>query len=746
MATSLLIDGLYPCSGSEGEIWPFVVGPFAPEVPLYADSKLDGELASLRNPMRLDIRGVYFRGQDQERVEGSIRELYLTRRESVQGGHRVRWFVSDSRLFLQKLWVFAEFSARRPVNQFSRVGIGPQRDFAQTPLLAYIPHTQRDASSPASNPRFARGDTDPELHARWTAKQALLWCLQGYFDTLKDANGRPLTIIPGQPGWRPKVVDVGRDNNYPLVHYKTGKPWPLTVAKLLRLSRSRLYVAPDGSYVVGDADPVSLEGLGGYDGGGTPILQDVSRLRPTRTRVYFRTEREVRFDYYERFDVDEGPTVSRNQRDISRTLENVLILPEDVREVATGKVYQRGTVVPIVKACELWNQDPDNPPPAKLNASGKRTGARIRFSLDFIRRNIMSPALATQMTLIPRLYGGKLGSDNVFAARASALYGSYRQVFRIPPAWLDFIESVRLERTAISDPVTGKRAPAPVYMDYFDEYSARYFHYVKAGKRKDLKMGDNHYAWGGALQNVTDFSRLPLAQGIVAPFKISWVNPRQGVFKISALPDLYGHTKRRIASTFDPDKIPEAKAGGLAGTKQLSEMVMSQLFRMSVVVSMTLRTPNDARKLHYIDFGPANTDATGPAHEVIFGATHAGFEWLDSPASGYPASKVINDRQGVAVTGGRLTNEAVIKDAAQAIYEQVSFDHEDRYLGTFAEPGWAEDRMPVGHIGSVSMVHRDGRIETVYSAEQRPQPPTLFERLPQATQNFLSRAEGQPAP
>lgn len=745
MTTSLLIDGLYPCSGSEGEIWPFIVGPFAPEVPLYADSKLDAQLGGVIPPMRLDVKGAYFRGQNKERVSGSIRGLYLTRRESVQDGHRVRWYVSDTRLYLQKLWVFAEFSVRRPVNQFSRVGIGPQRDFAQTPFLAYIPHTQRDKASPASNPRFARGDTDAENHTRWTAKQALLWCLQGFFDTLRDASGAPLDIIPGQPGWRPQVVDAGVDNNYPLTDYKTNKPWPLTVAKLLRLSRSQLFVAPDGTYVVGDATPADLSGLGGYDGGGTPVLQDTSRMRPTRTRVYFRTEREVRFDFYERYDVGQGETIPRGLRDISRGLENVLILPQDVREAATGKVYQRGTVVTVKRACELWNQDPDNPRPALLNRDGKRTGARIRFSLEFIRRNIMSPAMATQMTLIPRLYRGQIGNDSVFGARASALYNSYRQVFRIPPAWLDFVDSIRLERTAISDPVTGKRAPAPVYMDYFNEFSARYFHYVGAGK-KDLKMGENRYAWGGALRNVTDFSRLPLSQGVVAPFKLAWVNQRQGVFKISAFPDLLGHTERRIPSTFDENNIPVTKAGSTLGTNQLSQMVMRQLFRMSIVLSLTLRTPNDARKLHYIDFGPTAPDASGPAHEVIFGATHAGFEWLDAPANGYAATKVISDSRGVAITGGRLTNEAVIEDAAQAVYDQVSFDFEDRYLGTFAEPGWAEDRMPVGHIGSASMVHRDGRIETVYSAEQRPQPPTLFERLPQATQNFLFRLEGQPAP
>ena len=179
-------------------------------------------------------------------------------------------------------------------------------------------------------------------------------------------------------------------------------------------------------------------------------------------------------------------------------------MPQDVRDASSGKTFQRGAPVPIIEALRLWNQDPDNPPPVLLDKRG-RAGPRLRFSLNFIRKNIMSPALATRMTLHPRFANDR---DQVFAARASAIYNSYRRLYRIPPVWLGMIENIRAERTAIQDVISGKRAPSPVYMDYFQELSARYFHYKSSPK--DLKAGLNVRAWTGALENVVDFDQLPL--------------------------------------------------------------------------------------------------------------------------------------------------------------------------------------------------------------------------------------------
>lgn len=738
MSVTLKINGAFACSGSEPTIWPVQVGAQPPEVGLLVHADLDSKLEALANPISLEIGGDFTRGTAAKTFKDSMRGLYLTRREGIEGGHRVRWFITDTRAYLSKLWVFADFSIRRPLNEFNRVGVGPQKDFNQTPKLGYIPHTNRDLGSDDKDPRFAAGNTAPEKHKPWTAKQAILYLLKGWFDTQPD------DILPDRSGWRPVVDDQAPDNGRLLVDFRANRPWPRVMDALLRIARVILYVSPDGSYVLRSADPVSLEGLGGYEGGGTPIKQGAARLRPRRTRVYFRTERELRFNFYESTDVTSTGSVERGTRDVSLTLENVLILPQDVKESSTGKIYQRGTVVPIVKALELWNQDPDNPAPKKLTSKGAVAGD-LKLSLDFIRKHIMSPALATQMTFNPRAFQ----RDSIFSARAATLYQSYRQLFRIPPVWLDLVERMRFDRTAISDPVTGKRAPTPIWMDYFTELSARWF--MRKGVA-DPRAGFNTKAWKGALEDIIDFEKLPLDQGEVAPFLASWVNKRQGVFKVSGLPDLQGFSQRYIPAVFDPQEIPVAYGGSGFKVYQLQQMKYRENWRMSLIITAMLRTPNTASKLYSVDFGPVESDASGPNHEVLFGMTHAGFAWLDRDQVNKRGkveagrSRVKIDGNDVKIEGGVLTNKAVIDDAAKAVFEQVKFDHADRWLGSYATPGWDATRQPVGQISSASLVHRSGRVETVYRAETPPVTPGLWELLPQETQNFLFRIEGAPAP
>lgn len=735
----LLIDGIEAASGSEGNVWPFQVGAFPVYAPLYAHSDLNDYLSDLNanDPINVEIDHVFWNGYDNEQIQGKVTDLYVVARDAVVRGHRSRWWLTDTRHFLSRLWTFEEFSQRRQLNEFTRVGVGVQRFFNQTPKLGYVTFTQRDSASPAEKPKFIQGNAHPESGQPWTAYQAIFYYLTTWFDTQPD------DLIPGFPKWRPQILNLAVDIGYPLVDFKTNQPWPYTMTKLLRLARMTLCLNARGVFVLQNSGVADLSDLGGYDGSERPTVEYKPGKKPRRTRILIRKEMELRLNGREV--PSETTTEERGTQDPSLYLENVLILPQDVKEVATGKVYQRGTIVSIYKACELWNQDPENPPPEILNADGKKTGGRLRFSIEWIRRNISSPSLATQMTFIPRVNG----RDEVFAARASAIYNSFRKVWQVSSLWRDYIESMRLERTAIQSPVTGKRAPAIVAVDHFVEYNARYFHYKSA--TKDVTMGANKHAWKGSLKNVVDFEKLPMSQAELSPFGLSWVNQKLFVFKISELPDLYGNTERIILGTYDPKKIPVCKAGGGgASIWDWSQMGQESQFRLSVIVSATLRTPNDSRKLFHMDFGPVSSDAAGPVQEILFGSTHAGFEWLDEDqtdkAKGEGKKSKVEIVNGqVEITGGRLTNRTIIEDAAKSIYDQVVYDNEDRELGTFASPGWDESRIPIGHIGSAALVHRNGRVETIYQANSPPQPPTIWELLPQSSRNWLFRLEGEPS-
>ena len=63
----LTINGIFPCSGREGQLWPFVSGPFAPEVGILVHSELDKNLEDLANPISLKIEGEFYYGLKKEK-------------------------------------------------------------------------------------------------------------------------------------------------------------------------------------------------------------------------------------------------------------------------------------------------------------------------------------------------------------------------------------------------------------------------------------------------------------------------------------------------------------------------------------------------------------------------------------------------------------------------------------------------------------------------------------------------------
>lgn len=750
--SKVTISGI-AASGRDGQFWPLVTGPQAPEVPFTVHQSLSEKLAVLGNPVNLAIKGVHQVGLDEKRTDITIDGLYLLRKESgLLRGHRYTWVITDIRYAMQNLWVFSSFGERRMLNEFIGFGVGGQEDFNRTSPLAYIPSTQRDLTAPGGSPRFASGSTGVEDHARWTAKQGVLWMLDGFFAT---ELGKRFKAFNGAD--KPEVLDLSQDNKRPLVDFRTNRPWWAVMTKLLRLAHIGMYVDTQGRIVLYDLTPVSLEGLGGYRGGGEPSRQDLSRQRPKSLRVYFHKEVELRFNYAER-DIDASETATTQERadagkrDINLWLENVMVLPQDITDARDGKVWRRGTIISIAQALDLFNNDRDNPPPALMNSEGKVSGS-IAFNFAFLRRHITSPALATKMTLMPRFSNA---TDVVWASRAAAFYQHYRQTFRIAPVWLDMLNSMRLERVAIQDPISGKRAPSPVFMDHFIEYSARYFLYKNSGTEESHPAGQNVLAWEHPYANITDFSVLPLTLAKASPAMLSWVNARQGVFRVGFLPDLYGNTIRRIPATFA--NIPVVAQGGLR-TYLLSEMEYASNWRFSTIISGTLRTPNDHRRMFWIDYDKntqpgTDADAQGPHAELLFTGVNAGVAWLDDnqvDAEGEviaKASRITDGERGrpaVEVQGGALVNPRTLNDAAEALLEDVKFRTRDRETGTYRTPGIdAALDVPRGHVTAVTLQHVDGRIEAVHGANAPTDPPTLWERLPEATRNVLFRLESEP--
>lgn len=739
-------------SGPEGFTWPRQSGALPVVVPVVMHQEASEQLSRKgAEALSAKLDGAFWGGSGEGRVAETIGGIYLWEPVSLERNHRPRWLLTDMRAHLMRLWVFADFSLRRLVNEFKLIQDGPLGDFNRAGRLDYIAHTQLDTSAPDDDPGFAPANATTEGGRAWTAKKAVIYLLQRW---VREYPGRIWPDIPA--GEAPELVDdSGPDNGRNITGFRAAAPWPFVVRKLLRMAHLGLDVTPDRQWRLHSLDPVDLSQLGGVGSAPRLLKGERSRVRARNVRLLMRLEQELRTNYLEGASNadDDAPdaleTVERLRdnpgqavRDIQPTLRNVTILPQDIREVATGRTYRRGTIVTLQKACELYNQDPDNPPPRTYSSKGKPVG-RITFSMDWVRRYIMSSALATLMTFDARVNRSR---DDVYGARAAAFYGDTRQLFQLPIAWLDFIETIRAESVEIQDPVTGRRAMSSVYMDHFMERSARWFGtagVTDSGRR----AGENRYAWGGALRGVTDFDQLPLDQAQAAPYQVSWVDKAQGLFRVHALPDLYGHTIRLIPSLFDEAAIPLTSLGS-GNQWQLEQMRWAAAFRLSIKFTITLRAPNSTGRFLVRDLGPAQGGpALGPPHEVFFGMTHAAREWIDplqADRGSAEASRVQLAPNGeLQVTGGRLANASTVDDIARAMLDDVSFSYKDRYIGRTAHPGYRREQGPEGQLSRVALRVRQGRIETLYGAENTPEPPPLWELLPSDTQAFLWRLEDQ---
>lgn len=745
-------------SGSNAS-WFITAGAASPSQSFAVHPDLDAVLRGIsgKQPIDLVMEGNIILGGQAVPTRASVGGLYLRRREGIVAGRKPVWSIADVRSWWENLWVSCLFSGRRQLNEFRSYGVGPQRNFNRTAVLSYMPLTMIAPGSPDSDPDFATGADYPQACKRWTAKAALLWLLKGFFRTDPTAIACPV---------KPRVFDLsGPDSGRPLSDWRAHGRWSDVANTLARLAHVGITPDRNGNIILYSLAPTDFAGLGGTVAAGTPTKYDLSRSRAERLRVMTRVEREMRLNFLEMGDATTQPTTTTVERfakrDISLNLDNVLILPNDVTDTATGERVLRGTIVSLPEACRLWNQDPDNPPPFELDRDGKQTNARIQFSLAYLRRWIHTSSMATQMTNTGRLTATP---DPIYAARASVLYSSYRRVFRFPPAWLDMIEGARLERVAIQDAVFGKRNPSQVYMDHFIELTMRGMISRAqggriasaitnlAGQSPDAawNAGENYYAWGGALRQATNFEQLPLRDALIAPCYLSWVNQRQLVFKIDDFPDLAATNLRVLPGTFT--KIPISKNGGFSSTWEVTDTELETPWRMSTIVSVTLRTPNNTRRFFSRTYTKSTTpalpaDATGPALEIFSGAAVAGIEWVDPGDPGGKASRVEERRDGVRITGGRLCNPETMRDVCDAVAADVVFRQQDRTLGAFdrLKANDAQD-LPRGEITTVEINYADGRIVSRHYADAPPIPPAIFDRLSPAVRDVLYRLEQVPPP
>jgi len=717
MAEPTVTIGGVNMSGSEGINWPFVTGAFSPAVSFITHQKADEQLRGLKNPVALEVDQVYLEGSTPRFARFGVKNLFLRRRESASNQHRVQWIISDIRYWLENIQVFTSFNLQRIGNEFKKLAPGALGDFKRAPKLYFIPMTMNKKGSGL----FANSLDAADSLEFWTAHDALLWLLSNFFNSEK---GR-LTLPDGSE-FRPRVdFSKATDNGRILLNHVTNQPWPRAVKRLLSMAHLGMWIDHDGTFMVYDLDPKPLPGhVGNYRGANHPLKQNRRLERPKDARVYFRSEYEYVGTFIESDKASGSTTVDTLGELNKKNIENVTILPQDVTDTSTGQIYQRGTIVTIPRAIELWKQDPDNPPPANLSSKF----IPDPFSIDGLRRSAFSSILANTWVAVQNAVGLR---DVIWAARAATMYQDYRSLFRLDPRLLDMIQDIRAESVTIQDVATGKRAPGTVWMDYSYTTTARE---VRKKGKKAIGLKNVH-PWDKA---ITDPAQMPIKPTAIAPAQIQIVNKRQGLFRVRFLPDLTGNVYKFWPATFD--KSPISKVGTFV--QVLAHLMNADdPWRMRVLFSVTFRSPNNHLRFHFKDAssdGNVPPGSDGPQSEIFFRSMFAGFGWNDDKSE----IKLDPKTGQLAIDGHDLVNESVIDALAEGVQNDLYFRYKDRVLGVFKARGHDPSiDVPQGNVRSVTVSQVRGRIESVYDATQPDVPPPFWELLPLEAQRVLFKLE-----
>lgn len=300
---------------------------------------------------------------------------------------------------------------------------------------------------------------------RWTCKAAVrdvLDILEG-----KDGDGEGLAPASGGPVFGPQqgsytiesfpIEGDDEDGQFTLQNVQLRDQGDVAFARLLSyIPGAEVYVHPDGNVRVFDGADLHgaeqyLKQLPPHTWDGEKFaLVNRTHIRPKEVHVYYEREVELLMSYYD--DYRGGTTAASSPN--APYLENVLptVDPQTtiqvydpVENVTRDVEVLAGTWVPV----QTWLDAMDRVKPV---------GSR-RWNFDTISKHWLEGDLDGTL-------GGR-GSDfdafgNV-SMRIQALKQHFRQTFRINRKYIDRFRDWRSVRVGLLDPVSGARAPSPVW-------------------------------------------------------------------------------------------------------------------------------------------------------------------------------------------------------------------------------------------------------------------------------------------
>ena len=558
------------------------------------------------------------------------------------------------------------------------------------------------------------------IYRRMTLKEGVPY-------TAKDVLEDLLTQLVGKSGFRIGTFSIFRD----IVDLSIDDSGTAAMQRVLGyIPGAQIFVDLDGKVVVYN----SLDGSEGamiaragppIPGSGLVQLVDKSPIRPKNVISLFDLEPEIRFNYTE-LDSSTTRTTPVPGKE-ARTLQNVIPVTDPTLTL-NGKTVARNTWLPIEDWLSAVEGLADYPGGASGKSAAKTLGA---LNQTLIRKHYLSgfQHLRNKYVL------SQLGlPDPLWSLRLDAVQTYWRGAFRVLPQWMDKIFSIVAVRASILDQENGTRGKAEAYFDY----TVRPSHRTLAKKSTD--KDDAGWTIPGYKDDLSATDARP------GPADVVVLDPSQGIFQLVYRVDPWGDGVK-IAPGGLVGPVPTEGAGFNALVWNSTKVKLKASWKMAVVLTVRLATPNNQSRLHAESVslaqalklipGRKNSGAArGPDWKI---RVHPGIQtaragWLDSRATDIEAA-VFSDK---AFPKDLLVNRDHLRSIAEANAARVQALMMDRHEGKQTVSLNANVK-PTGSLAQVTHVISGSRSFTHLSLPAITTPPDIYALLPDSTRKHLQR-------
>ena len=480
------------------------------------------------------------------------------------------------------------------------------------------------------------------------------------------------------------------------------------------LDRAMALIGETSCYVDEDGDLILYDRLSGGEepslvggplvfGSQLPRIYNRSRFRPSKIRVLFTREMEVRFDYTEDADTSAGSTNSSGRGDnpvglfdSPRTLSNVVMNPYPrLTNTRTGNTVERGE----------WMDMSDYFDSVSTGVTKLPTATKEPFSHATMRQlwvmGLMNRAFAAPPSIAP---------DPLWSRIVQAAYNHFRQTFQFQGYWQHRWLSWTPHRLAVIDAETGTRGTGNVFADYSMRFNVN-----MVGKMDGAEDGKLVVNVEGYHANIKDATP--------SQARATIEDHDQGIVRVNYLAYPWQDVKIYpgfMTNILDVGFVPKF---GLANE---TGQVLTEDHNVAVIVTMVPAAPNNNRQYHPIEvsledaqnkLGITLGPAEGPVMEVVVDAaiTTARFGWKDDESYIAELEKAFGQSDGnpnVEKLEVQLLDRNHLRDVAESVAASIYAESLDRVEGTIEYAGLLK-MSPDGFLSNVQYtVDPSGKVTT----------------------------------